>query len=111
MLFSNSEVIFTTIMDKTSENKINRKYFIAALILTVLLAVAGIMQMNIPADRSKVPPSYLGNMLVTIDQIAAFTYNDLSVDETIITKSLFEAGQYEQAMLWQQFLEQRRAKR
>ena len=98
-------------MDKTSENKINRKYFIASLILAVLLTIAGIMQMNIPADRNKVPPSYLGNMLVTIDQIAAFTYNDPSTDETIIIKSLFEAGQYEQCMLWQQFLEQRRAKR
>ena len=111
MLFFNSEVIFTAIMDKTSENKINRKYFIASLILAALLTIAGIMQMNIPADRNKVPPSYLGNMLVTIDQIAAFTYNDPSTDETIIIKSLFEAGQYEQCMLWQQFLEQRRAKR
>ena len=98
-------------MDKTSENKINRKYFIASLILAALLTIAGIMQMNIPADRNKVPPSYLDNMLVTIDQIAAFTYNDPSTDETIIIKSLFEAGQYEQCMLWQQFLEQRRAKR
>ena len=96
-------------MDRTSENKINRKYFIAALILAVLLAAAGIMQMNIPADRNKVPPSYLGNMLVTIDQIAALTYNDLSTDETIIITSLMASGQYEQAVIWQRFPEQRRA--
>ena len=96
-------------MGKT--NKINWKYFTAALILTALLAAAGIMQMNIPADRNKVPPAYLGNMLLTIDQIASLTYNDPAVDETIIIKTLLEAGQPEPCWVWQQFFEERRKRK
>lgn len=95
-------------MDKDNKNKINFKYFTASLILAVLLAIAGIMQMNIPADRNKVPPAYSGNMLLVVDQIGSFTYNDPEIDENVIIKVLTDIGQYEQISVWQKFFEQRR---
>ena len=87
-------------MDKKSKTAINYRYL--AGILTLLLALGAVMQINIPADRQKVPGYYIGNMIVTIDSMENLIYSGNSDQLHHVTTALSNCRCFKQSEIWRQ---------
>lgn len=90
-------------MDKKSKTAINYRYLAIAGILTLLLALGAVMQINIPADRHKVPGYYMGNMIVTIDSMENLIYSGNSDQLHHVTTALSNCRCFKQSEIWRQY--------
>ena len=75
-----------------------------------MLAVAGIMQLNIPKDKNTVPPDYAANMIVAADTLCNENFLGTPQAHEYLLRALYTGKFYEEFHIWQQWHDNGRKK-
>ena len=88
-------------MDSKNRKSCNYKYLALAAAAAGVLALAGIMQLNIPEDKNNVPPDYSANMLVAADTLCNESFLGTPQAHEYLLRALYTGKFYEELHIWQ----------
>lgn len=88
-------------MDIENRKSCNYKYLALAAAAAGVLALAGIMQLNIPRDKNPVPENYTGNMLVAADELCNAVYLGTPQAYEYLQQALRLGMFYDELRIWQ----------
>ena len=78
------------------------KYLSAAVILLLLLFVAGLFQLNPPAEQQEqVTPSYSGNTLLALDLLCEESFKETPGAKEMLIKYLDHEGFHKECAIWE----------